>query len=140
MSNRGFWKTFTRAQLASIAATAVDFGLLVLLVEQIGLWYVAATALGAACGAVTNFLFNRYWSFEAAAVRWERQALRYGLVSGGSLLLNVGVDNALTEGLGSPYGASKLVTALAVGWLFNYPLHRGFVFSPPSSISQPSSQ
>jgi len=128
-----FLKTFSKAQLASIAATCVDFGLLVLLVELGGLWYVAATALGAAAGAVTNFSINRYWSFEASASRWEGQALRYALVSGGSLLLNTAGVFALTEGLGTPYQASKVVSALLVGWLFNYPLHRGFVFSSTSS-------
>lgn len=133
MNQAPFWKTFSKAQLASIAATCVDFGLLLVLVECGKLWYVPATALGALAGAVTNFSINRYWSFEAAASRWEGQALRYALVSGGSLLLNTAGVFAMTEGLGAPYLASKVVSALLIGWLFNYPLHRGFVFSSTSS-------
>lgn len=133
MAAPAFWKSFSRAQVASLVATGVDFGLLVLLVERAGLWYVAAATIGAFCGAVANFLLNRHWSFEAATLRWESQALRYGLVSGGSLLLNVAGVYGLTEVAGSPYAVSKLVTAVVVGWLFNYPLHRAFVFAEPSS-------
>ena len=123
-----FWVSFSRAQAASVAATLVDFGLLVLLVEGTGLWYVAATALGAFAGAITNFTLNRHWSFGAAGDEWGGQALRYALVSGGSLGLNILGVFLLTDGLGSPYAASKAITALLVGWFFNYPLHRGFVF------------
>lgn len=129
----GFWQSFSRSQVASIAATCVDFGLLVLLVESWGVWYVLATGVGALAGAMTNFLMNRYWSFEAGSSDWTGQALRYGLVSGGSLILNVAGVYLVTEAWGSPYAASKLLTALAVGWFFNYPLHRGFVF--PAKIS-----
>jgi len=133
MPARGFWQSFSRAQVASIAATLVDFGLLVLLVESWGVWYVLATGVGALTGAITNFLMNRHWSFEAGSSGWTGQALRYGLVSGGSLILNVAGVYLVTEAWGSPYAASKLVTALVVGWFFNYPLHRGFVF--PAKIS-----
>ena len=133
MKRPHFWTSFSRAQIASILATLVDFGLLVLLVEKAGLWYVLATSMGAAAGAATNFSINRYWSFEAGEAPWRKQAARYAAVSAGSLLLNTAGVYALTDGFGSPYPISKLVTALVVGWVFNYPLHRGFVFSSPSS-------
>lgn len=114
--------------MASVAATGVDFGFLVLLVEKGGLWYVAATAAGAFLGAITNFTLNRHWSFEATSDRVRGQALRYGVVSGGSLLLNSGGVWAITEGTGTSYVSSKIVTALLVGLFFNFPLHRYFVF------------
>ena len=123
-----FWKSFGRAQLASLAATAVDFGTLFFATEVLGVWYVASTGMGAFLGAVTNFLLNRYWSFEATHVTWGPQAARYGLVSAGSLGLNMLGVYAFTDGLGLKYGLSKVVTALAVGLLFNFPLHRRYVF------------
>jgi putative flippase GtrA len=123
-----FWKSFSRAQIASFAATGVDFGFLILLVEKGGAWYVAATAAGAFLGAVTNFTLNRQWSFESTSERIHGQALKYALVSGGSLVLNSGGVWAFTEGTGISYLSSKILTSLLVGLFFNFPLHRYFVF------------
>ena len=130
-----FWKSFSRSQVASAAATALDFGVLVILVEWAGLWYVPATALGAFAGAVLNFTLNRSWSFQATEGRWNRQAWRYGLVSGGSLLLNSGGVYGFTEWSGVTYLSSKIVTSLLVGVFFNFPLHRYFVFRLPSRVA-----
>ncbi|MBU6375861.1 MAG: GtrA family protein, partial [Bdellovibrionales bacterium] len=71
------WKSFSRAQVASVSATIVDFGALVLLVEGVGFWYVYATALGAFLGAWTNFTLNRNWSFQAQSQGLNAQALKY---------------------------------------------------------------
>jgi putative flippase GtrA len=120
--------SFKRSQVASLAATVVDFGSLVFLVEVVHVWYVAATAIGAALGAVTNFLLGRHWSFQARHGRVEGQALRYAVVSAGSLCLNSLGVYVFTDGLGLKYMVSKLITAFTVGILFNFPLHRGFVF------------
>src|SRR3954453_12485073 len=83
-----FLRRFTRSQISSAVATGVDFGLLFLLVEYFHVWYVLATALGALAGAITNFVVNRHWSFEAADAAWHPQAFRYVIVSAGSLALN----------------------------------------------------
>ena len=106
----------------------VDFGTLTLLVELGHVYYVAATALGAVLGACTNFWLNRTWAFEAKHVPTHRQAVRYAVVSAGSLALNVALVYALTEGFKTPYWVSKALGALMVGFFYNFPLHRYFVF------------
>lgn len=123
-----FWVSFGRAQLASIAATVVDFGTLFFATEILGVYYVISTGLGAFLGAITNFIVNRFWSFEATHVSMGPQAFRYGMVSLGSLGLNMLGVYAFTEHLGLKYGFSKVITALLVGLLFNFPLHRRYVF------------
>ncbi len=123
-----FWRSFGRAQIASFAATAVDFGTLFFATEILGIYYVISTGIGAFLGAITNFLLNRFWSFEATHVSWGPQAFRYALVSGGSLGLNMLGVYAFTDGLGLKYGLSKVITSLLVGLLFNFPLHRRYVF------------
>jgi putative flippase GtrA len=35
---------------------------------------------------------------------------------------------AITAGFGLKYGFSKIITAVLVGVLFNFPLHRHYVF------------
>lgn len=120
--------SFSRSQISSLAATIVDMGSLVLFVELLGVWYVAATALGAFLGAITNFLLGRYWSFGAAEHHWGPQAIRYAVVSFLSLLLNTFGVFALTEGLHLKYIVSKATVAFLIGILFNFPMHRHFVF------------
>ena len=93
-------------------------------------YYVLATALGALCGAITNFTLNKVWAFEHRHGRLRAQGARYALVSGGSLALNTGLVFSLTEYGGLRYLVSKAIAAVLVGWCWNYPLHRYFVFPP----------
>jgi putative flippase GtrA len=122
------WKTFSRAQVASLAATVIDFGALTLWVEVFHQFYAYGVAIGALMGAVTNFLINRYWSFEAGASPIVRQAGRYAMVSAGSLILNTVGVYLITERFGVYYMSSKLAIAFAIGIFYNYPLHRYFVY------------
>lgn len=123
-------RSFSRANLTALAATSVDFGTLVALVELGGVFYVTATACGAIGGGITNFLLNKYWAFEHRHGSTAAQSVRYTLVSGASLVLNTSLVFCLTEFGGLMYLKSKVITALAVGWFWNYPLHRYFVFPP----------
>lgn len=123
-------KTFSRANATAFAATVVDVGTLAALVELAHLHYVPATSCGAVAGAITNFLLNKYWAFEHKHGRLYAQGVRYALVSSGSLLLNTFLVFCLTEFAGLMYLKSKAIAAIAVGWGWNYPLHRYFVFPP----------
>ncbi len=129
----GLLKTFTRAQIASAIASVIDFAVLIFSVEGVGIWYVAATAIGAASGAMTNYIINRHWSFRARAEGMRTQALRYALVSLGSLIINSAGVYMVTELGGAPYVISKVIVSFLVGLLFNFPLHRRFVFRGTAS-------
>jgi putative flippase GtrA len=123
-----FLTSFKRSQVASFAATIADFGTLVCLVELAQVWYVAATAIGAFVGALTNFMFGRYWSFVAIQDGMHGQAFRYALVSAMSLVLNSGGVYLFTDFVGLKYIVSKTIVAILIGIFFNFPLHRHFVF------------
>lgn len=120
--------SFSRSQVSSFLATLADYGTLFLATELFHVWYVSATALGAFLGAVINFLINRHWSFNAASGRIGLQAQRYFLVSAGSLLLNTGGVFLMTDYGHLHYAASVGVVSLLVGLLFNYPLHKKYVY------------
>ncbi|MEK6706387.1 MAG: GtrA family protein [Bdellovibrionota bacterium] len=77
---------------------------------------------------MTNFLLNRHWSFRALDMRWHRQAVRYAITSGLSLVLNAGLAYLFTDIVGIHYSISVVVASAAVGVLFNFPMHRHYVF------------
>lgn len=120
--------SFSKAQVASGIATAFDYALLFSMTEILHVWYVASVAAGAFVGAVANFLLNRHWSFEATHDHAHHQALRYAMVSTGSLALNTFGVWAMTEFLKIHYSISVVTVSIMVGFFFNYPLHRGYVF------------
>ena len=127
------WKLLVRSQISAFIAGVVDFGTLIACVERFHFFYPIGVALGAFLGAVTNFLINRHWSFEAAHRPVGTQARRYALISTGSLLLNTGGVYFVHEVLGPNYIFSKVFIAIAVALFYNYPLHRNYVYSEVKS-------
>lgn len=123
-----FLATFSKAQVSSATATGVDFGLLFFLTEIAHVYYVASVAIGAAAGAITNFLMNRHWSFRATQGSTKTQVYRYAWVSGVSLILNTAGVYGVTEYGSFRYGISVVLISLFVGLAFNYPMHRYYVF------------
>ena len=126
--NPRFLASFSRAQAASLAGSIVDFGFLFIATELLHVWYVISVAVGAFLGALTNFLINRHWTFDAAKGNLSIQAGRYCLVSTISLILNTGGVYLLTEYSHVHYAISVFVISIAVGFLFNYPMHRHYVY------------
>jgi putative flippase GtrA len=119
---------FVRANLASCVASGLEWVLVTGLVLA-GMHYLAAAAAGAVTGAAIDFSLKRHWAFDrprkAAA---HREALRYLGVSVLSLALNLACAYALVDGLGLPPVPGVIAASLVVGVVWNYPLHRYWVF------------
>lgn len=118
-----------RHQAGAVLATAVDFGVMALLVSGVGLSPVLGTVAGATCGAVSNFTLGRRWIFRAQGGAPSAQALRYLLVSACSLGLNAGGEWLLAVRLGLGYLLARAIVAASVSLLWNYPMQRHFVFA-----------
>jgi hypothetical protein len=132
--------SFSRAQVSSLIASGVDLGFYTLWYE---LWSrssfnvsflithaaTTGTAFGALLGAVVNFLLNRHWSFRVAHMRFSHQALKYFIVSAISLFLNVAIVYLLHERIQLFFLWARIVSGVSIGVLFNYPLHKYFVFT-----------
>jgi putative flippase GtrA len=120
--------TFTRAQLISLLATGVDFGVTFLLVRLAGAPPVAGGATGTLCGGFTHFMISRNWVFNAQEKNWTGQLNRYVLVWIGNFVLNVAGLWLLTRCMGINYMVAKIVTATLVAVFYNYTLQKRFVF------------
>jgi putative flippase GtrA len=117
-----------RHHAAALVAAIVDFGVMVSSVELFHARPVPATVVGATCGAVTNFLIGRYWTYRRGDVAAERQLLRYAIVSAASLGWNAVGEHLFADVLRVQYIVSRVITALIVSNAWNYPLQRFFVF------------
>ena len=120
--------TYLKSQFTALIATAGDFSITIILKEIIGFWYVHAVALGAAAGAIIAFLLNRNWVFKSTQNSIRTQAFKYGLVAGGSWVLNTGGVYLLTESLGISYLYSKIIVSIFIGLSYNYIMAKRFVF------------
>jgi len=122
---------FFRHQAASTITTLVDFSAMILLVEVVLLSPEVAIGVSVALGGLTNFLLNRRWTFGTRQQNIWIQGLRYAAVSGGSLLWNMlGVHVLSTQNRLLPYVTARTLTAIVVSIVWNFPLHRFFVFYP----------
>jgi putative flippase GtrA len=118
-----------RHQGAAFAATCVDFGFMVSLVEAGGAAPAYATALGALAGGVTNFLLSRRWAYQARhSGSVASQGVRYAAVSLGGALLNAALVQVAVSSTPLPYVLARLVGAAVVSLVYTYPLHTRVVF------------
>ena len=125
----GSWRVLARHQVASGVATAADFALMTLLVELGAVAPATATLAGAFLGAFINFTLNRRYTFKTAEQSSARtEALRYGVVSAASAILNAGGEYIGTRWLDGPYLLVRVVVSVAVSLGWNLPLHRSWVF------------
>ena len=121
---------FVRANLSSTIASGLEYVLVTGLVVA-GVHYLVAATFGAVTGAVTDFALKRHWAFpRAVAGHIGHQSLRYLAVAGLSLVLNLALSYALVDGLHFPKIPGVIGASLVIGFAWNYPLHRYFVFRP----------
>jgi len=119
---------FLKSQLTSIVATAVDFCITVMLVEQLNVSYGIASGAGNIAGAITGFLLGRKWVFAAGENGLSTQATRYVLVWCGYFLLNVLLVTRLTTYTSINYIIIKITVAIVLSIAYNYRLHKRYVF------------
>jgi putative flippase GtrA len=117
-----------RHQLGSLAATLLDFAVMTAVVGALGTNAEVGTVAGAATGAMGNFLLGRHWVFHGEAGRPMLQARRYAAVSLASLVFNTLGEYVLHERGGVQYQLARVVVAVAVSLLWNFPMQRHFVF------------
>jgi putative flippase GtrA len=121
-------KLFIWAQGAAIVGTGVDFLATIFFTEVFGIRYWISNAMGAALGAISNFLLGRYMVFDAKHQRIQTQAFRYILVSAGSLILNTLGVYFLTETFAFHYVWSKSIVAIFIAVTFNFILQKNYVY------------
>ena len=116
-----------RNALSSAVATGSDFSLMAALVALVSVAPPIATFIGCLVGALVNFTINRLWTFQSRGLALP-MAARYGLVSGGSAVLNASLVAALLQLPSMPYVVAWVLVRVTVFVAYNHPLQRRFVF------------
>ncbi|MDP9149228.1 MAG: GtrA family protein [Myxococcota bacterium] len=126
------WRALRRHQGAALAAGVLDFGAMILGVQELHLRAVSATVLGASLGAVTNFTLGRSWVFRAPSARDHSrvamQGVRYALTATASAGFNALGEYVFHDVAHVHYLVARIVVAVAVGLLWNFHMQRRFVF------------
>jgi phosphatidylglycerophosphate synthase/putative flippase GtrA len=117
-----------RSVLSAALATASDFALVTVLVGRLDSPVGVATALGCVLGAVVSFNLGRHFAFPPSGDGVTVQAGRYAFASASSALLNTGGVVLLLMLPSMDYRIAWLVVRAAVFVLWNFPLHRDYVF------------
>jgi len=119
---------FVKGQVSSAIATAIDWGLMTSLIFG-GVYYVIAAASGAVAGAITDFSVKKWWVFDAARRQsLQKQAAKYALVSATAALLTAALSYGLVDGLHIHKNIGVIIASSIVGFGWNYPMHRLYVF------------
>jgi putative flippase GtrA len=124
----GSWRTLGRHQIGALAATAVDFGVMIALVQAAGMSPAAATAIGATLGGITNFMLGRAWVFRSHSGPVGGQAIRYALVSAAGAAWNALGEHVLADRVHVQYVLARALVSIAVSLCWSFPMHREFVF------------
>ncbi|MHB8532358.1 MAG: GtrA family protein [Solirubrobacteraceae bacterium] len=90
---------FLKFGIVGVSNTLLTFVVYTLLLKVFGVWYIAASAIGFALGAINGFLLNRKWTF-AGHVGDALTPLRWAIVQGAGLGINLGLLYLLVHDAG----------------------------------------
>lgn len=108
-----------RAFVASCLAAAVDFGVLVLLIELVRVPVMASVVVGYLVGGVVQYVLCCFWVFSVVPTRIVTSFLAFTVLSLGGLLITAAVMEILNGHLGLHYSLAK-VCALGGAFAWNY--------------------
>jgi len=120
--------TFIKANVSSVIASVCDYLMTVAAVQWMHMDVVAGGVTGTITGGIVNFWVNRQWVFSSVESKAHKQAIRYGIVWTGNLLLNATGMYLLTKKAGMFYVGAKLISSILVAVGYNYPLQKRYVF------------
>ena len=121
---------FIKFSLVGAVGAIIDFTLLNILRGGLGWELFWANTVSVSAAIISNFIWNRYWTFPESRMRKKRTQLpQFALVNIIGLLINnfivVGVDALLVPHIGEPlsYNVAKLV-AIGIVLFWNFGVNR----------------
>jgi putative flippase GtrA len=104
---------FVKFGIVGVSNTLIFFLVYTLLLKVFGVWYVAASGIGFAVGAINGFLWNRAWTFRGH-VGDALTPVRWFVVQTSGLLVNLGLVYLFVDGAGLGKLSGQAVTIVIV--------------------------
>jgi putative flippase GtrA len=104
---------FVKFGIVGVSNTLIFFLVYTLLLKAFGVWYVAASGIGFAVGAINGFLWNRAWTFKGH-VGDALTPVRWFVVQTSGLLVNLGLVYLFVDGAGLDELVGQAVTIVIV--------------------------
>ncbi len=135
MKKRSSILVFIKAQASAFIGGMVDYLIMILCTELVGLHYTLSILISGSVGAVINFSINRKWTFNAEKGNLKYQVPKFIAVVIGSIFLKSGGTYFFTNWLTIDYKISRIITDIIVSLGFNYTLQHYWVFKKPKQLS-----
>lgn len=116
-ATRGHLSRFLRFAAVGAVATAIQYGLLILLVRDCGVAPTAASTVGFALSAAANYLLNYHFTFHSNRPHGPAAA-KFGLLAGTGLLINGAMMHLLVAAGWHYLIAQVFATAVVLLWNF----------------------
>jgi putative flippase GtrA len=136
-SIRSLWGTFgpqaTKFCIVGAIGTAISYGLLYVLTERFGVYYIYSSWIGIVIGQVVAFMGYKYWAFVIKTTKQmystKFQFLMHWTVWSIGLCIATGILYSLTTWLHLWYMLSN-VAATVVSGSSNFLSHKYFTYRP----------
>ena len=113
---------------SSIAAVAVEFALLNLLVSVFHVFYLVGAGLASGVFLLINFLLNRHWAFRATRGRPWAQLARQAVVVGGGAAIGLPLLALLVGHVHLPYQVGWPIAGVVCFFSWTFPMNRFFTY------------
>jgi putative flippase GtrA len=129
---------FVKFGIVGVSNTLISFAVYTLLLKGFGVWYVAASGIGFAVGAVNGFLWNRAWTFRGH-VGDALTPVRWFVVQSCGLLLDLGLVYVFVDGVGLDELVGQAMTT-AIVTVLTFFVNRAWTFRghTPAALAETS--
>jgi len=124
---------FVKFGIVGVSNTLIAFAVYTVLLKVFGVWYVAASGIGFAVGAVNGFLLNRRWTFREH-VGDALTPVRWTIVQSCGLGLNLGLVYMFVHGLGMDKLLGQIPTT-AIVTVLTFAANRAWTFRTPAPLA-----
>ena len=107
----------------------VNLGLLYILTDIFGIWYILSQGIAIAVSITNNFFLHRYWTFKNEIVEPKtlERYIKFFIVSVVGMCIQLGLTFVLVENFGIYYLYAAVLSIIAAS-AFNYLLNRKWTF------------
>ena len=125
---RTFFSQFIFYMLFAGVAALIDTGLLFVLTEFLGIYYLVSSVVSYLCGMITNYSLNKVFNFKDKSPKIAQQFVLFAFVAIIGLILNQIILFILVENIHVWYIFAKIISLFVVV-IWSFFGHKKITFS-----------